>query len=86
MTWAAQFETQKSGFDATVLSELLDSTTKVVKDKLEQIKDNGSSISIADMFDVQIMMNRLSQFSEMSTSVLAAANTSIQSMARNVKG
>lgn len=86
MTWASFFTTQKSGFDARVLSELIDSTTKVVKEKLQLIKDNGSSISIADMFDLQIMMNRLSQFSEMSTSVLAAANNSIQSMARNVKG
>jgi hypothetical protein len=43
-------------------------------------------MSIADMFDLQMAMNKLQQFSEMSTSVLSAMNGSINSMARNVKG
>jgi len=43
-------------------------------------------MSIADMFDLQMAMNKLQQFSEMSTAVIAAMHTSINSMARNIKG
>jgi hypothetical protein len=54
---------------------------------VELIMGNGGndSISIADMFSMQMSMNQLSQLSEMSTAVVSAANTSIESMARNVK-
>jgi len=38
------------------------------------------------MFDRQMGMNKLSQVSEMSTSIISAMNTAINSMARNVKG
>lgn len=76
----------KDGFDALSLSELIESTQNAVRSKISAIKSNRSAISIADMFDMQVLMNRLAQFSEMSTSILAAANTSIQSLSRNVKG
>jgi Family of unknown function (DUF5407) len=45
----------------------------------------NDSISIADMFEMQMMMNQLSQLSEMSTSIVSASNSAISSMARNVK-
>lgn len=40
---------------------------------------------VADMFAMQMLMNHLSQLSEMSTSVVSAANSAISSMARNIK-
>ena len=43
------------------------------------------AISITDMFEMQMLMNKLSQLSEMSSSVISAANSAISSMARNVK-
>jgi len=35
---------------------------------------------------MQLLMNHLSQVSEMSTSIVSASNSAISSMARNVKG
>lgn len=59
--------------------------TNVVNVKLSALKSAGSSISISDMFEMQMKMNRLSQYSEMATSVVSSANSSISSMARNIK-
>lgn len=77
--------TEKEQFSFEALVEIVDSATISARTKLEQIRASNSSISIADMFDMQMLMNQLSQFSEMSTSVVNAANQAIQSMARNVK-
>jgi hypothetical protein len=56
------------------------------KAKLLVIQKTKSAISIGDMFEMQMLMNHLSQLSEMSTAVASASNTAIASMARNVKG
>ena len=56
-----------------------------VKTKLSAIRAAKSSISIADMFDMQMRMNKLSQLSEMVTSLVSASNTAINSMARGIK-
>jgi hypothetical protein len=67
---------------------LIDEVTKqtdLVKKKLEELQGLGDQISIADMFEMQMLMNKLSQLSEMSSSVIAASNSAIASMARNVK-
>lgn len=75
------------GFDIDFLKNIVNDATKDVKAKLEHIKkSNKSSINIADMFEMQMLMNHLSQLSEMSTAVASASNTAIASMARNVKG
>ena len=37
------------------------------------------------MFEMQMLMNHLSQLSEMATSVVSASNSAIADMARNVK-
>ena len=42
-------------------------------------------MSIADMFEMRLLMNRFSQLSEMGTSVTSAANSAIASMARGIK-
>jgi len=74
-----------SSIDVNGLKNIIDSATKDVQAKLDKFKEMGSSLSIADMFDMQMCMNRLSQLSEMSTSVMSASNSAISSMARNVK-
>ena len=48
--------------------------------------ENAVDRFIADMFDLQMSMTKLNQFSEMSTSVVSAMNTAINTMAHNVKG
>ena len=43
------------------------------------------SISIGHMLETQMLMNRLSHLSEMSTSIISASNSAISSLARNIK-
>jgi hypothetical protein len=76
----------KAGVDFSVLVDEIEVLTQQAKSKIGNIRSKGSAMSIGDMFDLQMSMNKLQQFSEMSTSVISAMNTSINSMARNVKG
>jgi len=76
----------REAFDVETLVKVVTDATQSAKQKLEDIKARGSAISIGDMFDMQMLMNHLSQLSEMSTSVVSASNTAILSMSRNVKG
>lgn len=74
-------------FDVAFLRQIVNDATVDAKQKLERLKNaSRSSISIADMFDMQMLMTHLSQLSEMSTAVVSASNGAIVSMARNVKG
>ena len=76
----------QSGFGVQSLFKVISDATISAKTKLLEIKNRRSAISIGDMFEMQMLMNHLSQLSEMSTSVVSASNTAISSMARNVKG
>jgi hypothetical protein len=73
------------GFSARELLTIVVQETTNADAKINSIKNTGSAISIADMFEMQMRMNRLSQFSEMSTAVVSAANGALSSIARNVK-
>lgn len=75
----------QSGFDVKTLFLIINAATASAKAKLSNIKSRNSSISIGDMFEMQMLMNHLSQLSEMSTSVVSASNSAIASMARNIK-
>jgi len=75
----------QSGFGVKGLINLINAATVSAKTKLTEIQSRRSSISIGDMFEMQMLMNHLSQLSEMSTNVVSASNSAIQSMARNVK-
>ena len=75
----------QSGFSVSDLFKILNDATASAKTKLLEIKNRRSAISIGDMFEMQMLMNHLSQLSEMSTSVVSAANSAIQRMAQNVK-
>ncbi|MFZ0386419.1 MAG: DUF5407 family protein [Solirubrobacteraceae bacterium] len=87
---AAQRHSRRShAVDASVdtadPSEAIKQATADVQARLELLKQQGEQISIVDMFEMQILMNKLSQLSEMSSSILSASNSAIASMARNVK-
>lgn len=73
------------GFSVGGLFSIVNSAVSDAKVKLNQIQTRRSAISIGDMFEMQMLMNHLSQLSEMTTAVLSASNSAIQSMARNVK-
>lgn len=75
----------QSGFSVKVLFSVINDATVSAKAKLSSIKSRRSAISIGDMFEMQMLMNHLSQLSEMATSVVSASNSAIASMARNVK-
>lgn len=76
----------QSAFSVQDLFKVLNDATASAKLKLLEIKNRRSAISIGDMFEMQMLMNHLSQLSEMSTSVVSASNSAIQRMAQNVKG
>jgi hypothetical protein len=89
--WAGITPTQtysdaNQGVGFSVLVDEIERLTSVAKSKIAQIRSKKSAMSIADMFDLQMAMNKLSQFSDMSTSVINSMNTSIGTMARNIKG
>jgi Family of unknown function (DUF5407) len=74
------------GFKIDDLQGTIKDAEAVVIDKLASIKDKASDeINIGDMFDMQWMMNKFSQLSEMSSSVLSAAHQAVSSMNRNIK-
>ena len=71
-----------------IMDDLIDVVQEAVdgvQAKIQQIRENTESVSIADMFEMQLMMNNLAQLSEMSTNVVSSLHSAIQSMARNVK-
>lgn len=78
--------TVHSGFSVRSLFRIVSDATVSAKTKLLEIKNRRSAISIGDMFEMQMLMNHLSQISEMATSVVTASHSAISSMARNVKG
>lgn len=72
-------------FDINHLLKIVSDATVSAKTKLGQITDRKSAISIDDMFEMQMLMNQLSQLSELSTATIDAASTAIKNMTRNVK-
>lgn len=75
----------QGGFEVKDLFKIINEAVDDVRSKLAAIKANKKDISIGDMFELQMLMNHLSQLSEMSSAVTAASNTAIMSMARNLK-
>lgn len=76
----------REGFDVGQLFKAVNGLTISAKTKIGLIAARRSAISIGDMFEMQMLMNHLSQVSEMASNVVAAANSAIMTMARNVKG
>lgn len=75
------------GFKVGDLQETIKNAEAVVIEKLTTVKNKLSEeINIGDMFDMQWMMNKFSQLSEMSSSLLSAAHGAISAMTRNIKG
>ncbi len=83
-TWGDQ--NKPTNIEFSPLVDTIEQLSLNAKSMIARIRSKRSAMSIADMFDLQMAMNKLSQFSEMSTSVIAAINTSISSVNRNLKG
>ena len=84
----------RRGIHFKPLIDGIEELTQQVSAKIEAIRrSNGDGvaggnkeISIAEMFELQMSMNKLTQFSEMSTGVLSGMNSAINTMAHNLKG
>lgn len=76
----------EQAFRTDFLIRIINDATVSAKNKLQILQARRSAVSIADMFDMQMLMNRLSQLSETVTSVMSAMQTSMMSIARAVKG
>lgn len=71
--------------DLDLLRRITDLSSQI-QDRLRNLQStHHDNIRISDMFKMQMLMNRLSQLSEMSSSVVSASNSAISNMARNVK-
>jgi hypothetical protein len=75
----------QNGFKVENLFTMLNDEVLNVRQQLQKIQNNKENISVADMFEMQMMMNHLSQVSEMSTAIVQQSNTAIQSMTRAMK-
>jgi hypothetical protein len=73
------------GIQFSALVSQINNLTAAAMSKIAIIRSKQSAMSIADMFDLQMAMNKLTQFSEMSTSVVTAMNQSINDISRNMK-
>lgn len=74
------------GVDFTNIIKTLENATQEVNKAIQKLQDPASSgVSITAMMQLQMLMNHLSQLSEMSTSVMQALQTSQMSVARGVK-
>jgi len=71
--------------DLDVLRDAITTATSDVESKIAEMK-SAQSPDIGTMFDMQRLMTKLSQVSEMSSSVVSSQNSSMMSMARNTKG
>lgn len=78
--------TGSTRFDLSDLIKPLEDQADAVKKQLEEIKKLGTSVGVGDMFTMQMMVNKLSQLSEMTGALMSAQNSSVMSLARNVKG
>jgi hypothetical protein len=70
----------------TALADSISKQNAAVQAQLSELRGKSESVSIADMFKMQMTMNKLSQMSEMSSSIMSAQNQAISSVARNLKG
>ena len=79
------FEDKTPTFQSQALLEIVARETRKAQAKIDEMKDaTDDNVNISDMFAMQMQMNRLSQLSEMSTSVVSAANNAIKAMAQHL--
>jgi len=77
---------EHESFQIDMLKGVINDAVKAARCKLNEIKSKKSEeISIGQMFEMQFLMNNLSQLSEMTTSVVGAMNQSLNSIARAIK-
>lgn len=72
--------------DFSTLSDQIEKMSAMVTARVSAVRAKGSAISVADMFDLQAAMNKLSQISEGSSAVIGGLNAACTAISRNIKG
>jgi hypothetical protein len=67
------------------LMNSVSTATDAARDKLATAGRAENAISIGDMFEMQMLMNHLSQVSEASSNIVGASNNASAGMVRNLK-
>lgn len=78
-----------AGIDSGQLSEMIRQAQEKVQTQISKMKDlagKSGGVGIGDMFDMQLAMNKLSQFAEMAAGTMSALNQAINTMARKISG
>jgi hypothetical protein len=71
---------------SNLVSEIEHSVREIKEKIREGTNPSGNNPSIADMFEMQMLMNQLSQISDMAGSVQSASNQAIADLVRGIKG
>jgi hypothetical protein len=85
-TSGAFSNTNKAVVNFSSLSDQIEKMSAMVAARVSAVKSKGSAISVADMFDLQAAMNKLSQISEGASAVIGGLNAACSAIARNIKG
>ena len=68
------------------MADIVEAAHRAAKEQLNFIKSRKENVSVGDMFDMQMMMNRFNQLCELATSVAGAMHQATYAIARNVRG
>lgn len=71
------------GVNTYYLFQSMDTMEDQVNDQLDQMAEAGCNVSTTDMFQMQLLMNELSEFTAMSSSVLSNMHQSIKTFAQS---
>jgi uncharacterized protein YqiB (DUF1249 family) len=77
----------KSGISAKALMKIIEAQSAEINRLLAEMQkeQEEEEIEISDLFRLQIMVNTISQITEMNMSVISAMNQTIAAMVRNIK-
>jgi hypothetical protein len=78
-------ELQAERVQAHALFDRVEAATAHVKARLKTLSSKGDNISVADMLEMQMLMNHLSQLADTSSTIVSDSNRIISSLARGVK-
>lgn len=67
------------------MADIVESAHVAAKNQLDYIKERKDNVSVGDMFDMQMVMNKFNQLCELAANVASAMHQATFAIARNVK-
>ena len=71
-------------YDAMITQ--LDAKSQAVMEKVSAVQNQDGGMNIADMFQVQVQLNSLSQYSDMCSNLIFQVHTVMAGMASKLRG